>query len=310
MSPSINLPTSLKFIERDWLSSNQILFFDDDAQASLVDTGYVKHKQLTQQLINHACGDRPLTRLFNTHLHSDHCGGNGLLSTQWACSLAVPEASFEAARHWNTEALTFKATGQRCDRFEPTHAIAPGQTLWLGQMPWQVHAAPGHDPESVIFFQEDHGILISADALWRDGFGVIFPELSGHSGFTEQEEILTVIHALRPRIVLPGHGPAFTDVQEALARADQRLRFLRAQPIKHAQYALKVLVKFLMLDLETVGRDSLIDHLSAARVAQEACALLGTPTAQGIEWAIQAMVQSGQIFASDNGSTLYVQAPH
>jgi hypothetical protein len=28
-------------------------------------------------------------------------------------------------------------------------------------------------------------LLLSADALWENGFGVIFPELDGESGFAE-----------------------------------------------------------------------------------------------------------------------------
>ena len=36
----------------------------------------------------------------------------------------------------------------------------------------------GHDPHSVILFEPQDRILISADALWEAGFGVIFPDAS------------------------------------------------------------------------------------------------------------------------------------
>ena len=39
--------------------------------------------------------------------------------------------------------------------------------------------APGHDPHAVMFFAPGDGILISGDALWEDGFGVVFPALFG-----------------------------------------------------------------------------------------------------------------------------------
>ena len=52
------LPSTMRFIERDWLSSNQVVFHDSAEQASLVDTGYVKHKALTHRLDDHACGYR------------------------------------------------------------------------------------------------------------------------------------------------------------------------------------------------------------------------------------------------------------
>mgnify|MGYP002682426652 CR=1 FL=1 len=65
------LPASLRFIERDWLSSNQVLFFDGEgaqAHASLVDTGYVKHAELTLALVRHVLArhglpERALTRI-------------------------------------------------------------------------------------------------------------------------------------------------------------------------------------------------------------------------------------------------------
>ncbi|MFZ9813444.1 MAG: MBL fold metallo-hydrolase [Burkholderiaceae bacterium] len=298
------LPPSMRFIERDWLSSNQIVFLDDDLQASVVDTGYVKHNALSQLLVNQSRTGRSLTRILNTHLHSDHCGGNRLLTDSYDCEVLVPEASFEAASSWDESSLSFHATGQRCDPFTPTLALAPGQTIMLGGMPWQVHAAPGHDPESVILFQQDTGILISADALWGDGFGVIFPELAGHSGFSEQEAILKVIRSLRPRCVIPGHGPMFSDVEEAIKRAEARLAFLRSQPLKHAQYALKVLVKFLMLDRETANKTEFIEHLSRAQVPSHACAVLGIDVEKGITQTIEGMIASGQLFLSPDQQTL------
>ena len=294
----------MRFIERDWLSSNQVLFFDGKNEASLVDTGYVKHKALSLSLLDHAREGRALTRIINTHLHSDHCGGNRLLADTHDCAVFIPEASFEAALSWNESALSFRATGQRCDPFSPSHALAPGQTITLGDMPWQVHAAPGHDPESIILFQEETRILISADALWGDGFGVIFPELAGESGFAEQEAILRVIHTLQPNWVIPGHGPIFHDVEDALRRAETRLSFLRSQPQKHAQYALKVLVKFLMLDREAVQKDAFIAHLASAQVPQNACDILQVEVHDGLRSTVESMVKAGQLFFSKEGQTL------
>lgn len=298
------LPASMVFIERDWLSSNQVVFHDSPGQASLVDTGYIKHKGLTDRLVDHACAGRSLQRIVNTHLHSDHCGGNRLLADKHPCDILVPEASFDAARQWNEAALSFHATGQRCDRFTPTQPIAPGQRLMLGGLPWRVYAAPGHDPESIVLFQEERRILISADALWGDGFGVIFPELAGESGFAEQEAILEVIRSLQPSHVIPGHGPLFSDVGAALERAEARLAFLRSQPQKHAQYALKVLVKFLMLDREVVNTEDFVTHLCGAQVPQNACRILNTSVKNGLQSAIDSMVRAGQLFTSAHGQTL------
>ena len=72
------IPPTMRVFERGWLSSNNVLLFDDDSSATLVDTGYVSHRTQTLALVQSALGGRKLTRILNTHLHSDHCGGNAL----------------------------------------------------------------------------------------------------------------------------------------------------------------------------------------------------------------------------------------
>ena len=51
----------------------------------------------------------------------------------------------------------------------------------------------------------------------------MFPELEGESGFAEQRTILELIESLGPRLVIPGHGAPFSDVDAALKRAHARL---------------------------------------------------------------------------------------
>jgi glyoxylase-like metal-dependent hydrolase (beta-lactamase superfamily II) len=45
----------------------------------------------------------------------------------------------------------------------------------MGDLDWQALAAPGHDPHALLLWCAEEGILISGDALWQNGFGVIFP---------------------------------------------------------------------------------------------------------------------------------------
>ena len=90
-------------------------------------------------------------------------------------------------------------------------------------------AAPGHDPHSVVLFDAQDGVLISADALWANGFGVVFPELDGEGGFDDVAAVFDLIERLAPRVVIPGHGTPFADVHEALARARSRSGRLRGR---------------------------------------------------------------------------------
>lgn len=274
----IKLPESIRVFERGWLSSNNVLLVDD-ACAALVDTGYATHASQTVALVRQTLRARPLDLIVNTHLHSDHCGGNALLQATWPCRTIIPDSEADAVRDWDEARLTFHATGQTCERFTFTGTIAPGARLRLGALDWQVLGAPGHDPHSLILYCADERILISADALWENGFGVIFPELEGESGFAEEQAVLETIAKLDVRLVIPGHGAPFTRVEQALERAFSRVAWLRADPTRNARNALKVLIVFKLLEVRAMGFDTLLQMLDDAAAMRAAASML-KPRAQ------------------------------
>ncbi|MBN3760076.1 MBL fold metallo-hydrolase [Burkholderia sp. Ac-20365] len=269
----IALPPSIRVFERGWLSSNNVLLIDD-ACAALVDTGYASHAAQTVALVRHALGARPLDLIVNTHLHSDHCGGNAQLQAMWPCSTLIPSTEADAVRDWDETRLTFSATGQSCERFAFSGTIAPGTRLTLGALDWDVLGAPGHDPHSLMLYCADQRLLISADALWENGFGVIFPELEGESGFAEQQAVLELIGTLDVKTVIPGHGSPFSNVQAALDRALSRVAWLRADPSRNAKNALKVLIVFKLLDARTMSFETLLRMLDEASVMRAAATML------------------------------------
>jgi glyoxylase-like metal-dependent hydrolase (beta-lactamase superfamily II) len=269
----MTLPESIQVFERGWLSSNNVLLVDD-ACAALVDTGYATHAPQTLALLQAALGERPLDLIVNTHLHSDHCGGNALLQAAWPCHTAIPASEATAVRDWDEARLTFRATGQTCERFTFTGTLAPGERVTLGALDWEVLGAPGHDPHSLMLYCAEERVLISADALWENGFGVIFPELEGESGFAEEQSVLETIAKLDVRTVIPGHGAPFTNVALALERAFSRVAWLRADPARNAKNALKVLIVFKLLEVRTMSFDGLLRMLDAATAMRAAAAML------------------------------------
>lgn len=261
----IRLPDTMRVFERGWLSSNNILFIDQD-QTALVDSGYQTHATQTLALLEHALQGSPLNRLINTHLHSDHCGGNALLQQTYACRTTIPEKEIDKVRYWNEDELSFSATGQKCERFTFDDTLAADDTLSLGGLTWQALGAPGHDPHSLMLYCASEGILISADALWENGFGVIFPELEGESGFAEARATLELIASLDVRLVIPGHGAPFTDVARALQTAFSRIDYLASHPVANAQNAVKVLLKFLLLERQSIPLADVPQILSKLRL--------------------------------------------
>jgi glyoxylase-like metal-dependent hydrolase (beta-lactamase superfamily II) len=242
----------VQVLERGWLSSNCVLI-DDGVSASLVDSGYHTHANQTVQWVQQRLAGRSLHQLINTHLHSDHCGGNAALQMAYPQLLtSIPLSSEAAVRSWDSASLTYEATGQDCPPFVLNQTLNDGQIIRLGNWDWQVFTAKGHDPDSVVLFQADHSVLISADALWGNGFGVVFPELTGDAGFSDVTATLNMIESLSVRTVIPGHGPVFTDVKAALERARQRLAYFQQSPEKHIRHGLKVLIKFKLLEWKRV----------------------------------------------------------
>ena len=242
------LPAGIHVFERGWLSSNNVLMTSQHSSV-LIDSGYHSHGSQTVELVRSVLGDRPLEHLINTHLHSDHCGGNAALTRQYSqLRVSIPPGQADMVSSWNSKGLSYEPTGQFCPAFEYSDLLIPGSTLLLGLLEWEIHAAKGHDPHSVILFQPNHRLVISADALWENGFGVVFPELDGADAFDDVGATLDLIEALNPNIVIPGHGRVFAYSPDVIELARARLQAFVTNPARHAHYAAKVLLKFRLLE--------------------------------------------------------------
>lgn len=259
----MTLPSCIRVIERGWLSSNNIVFLDDDG-ATVVDTGYVTHGGDTLRLIDEALAGRTLRRIINTHIHSDHAGGNSLLQARHGCTIWIPPGEAELVDTWDEDRLSYRRTSQQCPRFAYDGLIHPNDTLHLGGEDWRVLPAAGHDHAMVMLWCERLGTLISADALWQKGFGVIFPELAGIPGFAQQKATLDLIAQLQPRLVIPGHGAPFTEVDAALQAAQSRIRWLTEAPRRNVDNALKVLLAFKLLEARRLTLAELGDMVRAS----------------------------------------------
>ena len=252
-----SLPAGLTVLERGWLSANNMVFAaqpGDLEGAAVVDTGYCSHSVQTVALIESALQGQPLARILNTHLHSDHCGGNAALQAAYPkVQTLIAPGQAELVRNWDEDALSYAPTGQECPRFAIQGVLQPGSNVRLSGRDWQIHAAPGHDPHSVILFEPVSRTLISADALWENGFGVVFPEIEGIAAFNEVAATLDVIERLQPLTIIPGHGAVFSDTSTALAVARKRLNGFVQAPERHASYAAKVLLKYKLLEWQQIS---------------------------------------------------------
>ncbi len=298
------LPAGVQVFERGWLSSNNILLTDEDS-ATLVDSGYATHAAQTLALVERALVERPLDQLVNTHLHSDHCGGNAALQQRYsALHTRIPPGLAEPVRAWRDADLSYQPTGQTCPPFAIQGLLEPGSSHRWADTEWQVHAAPGHDPHSVILFAPEHRLLISADALWQNGFGVVFPELEGVAGFDDVAATLDLIERLNPHVIIPGHGPLFADTAGALQRARQKLDAFARTPDKHARYGAKVLLKFKLQEFGRISRQDFVQWASTVPYMHTLHQHYGAGAPQDVwlEQLIADLARSGALV--DNGQTI------
>jgi glyoxylase-like metal-dependent hydrolase (beta-lactamase superfamily II) len=259
------LPAGVQVLVRDWFCCNQILLSGRDG-AILIDSGHVTRAEQTLDLLQGALHARPVERLINTHCHSDHMGGNAAIRRRYGCPISVPAGEAPLIERWDTRALWLDWAGQRAERFTFDDTLAPGAVFEAGGLGWLALAAPGHDAGALVFWCEEEHILMSGDALWEHGFGIVLDEPP--NGLQHARATLQTIATLNARVVIPGHGAPFTGVTAALDRSFARLEAMLADPRRAARSALKAMLAFTLLDrhrLELAQLPGMFDNVEFYR---------------------------------------------
>jgi glyoxylase-like metal-dependent hydrolase (beta-lactamase superfamily II) len=247
---------------RDWLSGNNGVL-RGAAGNVVVDSGYSKHVPLTLALVASRLGldGELLAQVVNTHCHSDHMGGNAALQRAYGCRIAIPEHDAARVAAWDTRLLLLDYAGQQAERFAADDLLRAGTTQMWGDLAWELLAAPGHDMGALVFYNAEHRVLISGDALWFDGFGFVLPREMDPEALPAARATLDLIASLEVHTVVPGHGEPFTDVRGALERAYGRLGAFEADPLRSARHAVKVVLTFNLLDRERMELAELPGYL-------------------------------------------------
>lgn len=296
----MRLPACIRVFERGWLSSNNILIDNGDACA-LIDSGYHAHAAQTLQLLARALGGKPLVRLINTHCHSDHMGGNAAVQRAYGCRTSIPAGEASAIAAWDDVTLMLSYTGQSAERFSFDDTLSAGDRLQLGGLDWEALAAPGHDMNALMFYSGAARILISGDALWENGFGLIFPELFGQpGGYAGTRATLEAIAGLDIATVIPGHGAPFGSVERSLETAFQRLDAYERDPAKLARHALKVMLSFSLMIQGRMELAGLPQFLAARPVyADINRRFLRLPEAELCEYLVRDLARAGALKLED-----------
>ncbi len=295
MAPS--LPSSIRVVLRGWLNSNQVVLLAPGDNV-VVDSGYCAHRERTlERLASREGLDRqPLERLINTHCHSDHMGGNAAIASQYGCRITIPAGEVKHVRPWTDQSAWMHEFDQRADPFHFDDTLAAGDRFEGGGFEWECHAAPGHDMDALMFFAPRPRVLITGDALWRNGMGFVWPEEGANPFIAAAREALGAVERLDPAVVIPGHGEPFADWRGSVASVRERLGAFEREPAKAARSMLKSVFAFAVLDKESMRIDEVAAYL--ARVPcymQVSRRFLGLEPSALAEWIVPDLVRAGAI---------------
>jgi len=289
------LPPSVRVIVRGMLNCNQVVLRAPGRNV-LIDSGYCTHRERTLEFVAGPEGlaGEPLERLVNTHCHTDHMGGNAALADAYGCRIAVPIGEAKNLDPWTPATGSIAFFGHQADVFRFDDTLSPGDRFDGGELEWHVHAAPGHDMQALMFFEPRHRLLVSGDALWENGMGIVWPEIGANASIDASLETLSRIEALDPAVVIPGHGSPFTDVAGALARSRGRLAAFAGDPAKNARHVLKALFAFALLErgsMKIAEVAGYVDRVPCYRAL--AAPLLGLDAAELAGWLLRELQRAG-----------------
>jgi len=203
-----------------------------------------------------------VSRIVITHAHIDHYGLAGRLMEMTGCQLwmhASTDLDCEKYRHPDTAVARRRDTysdhglpeaelpgvahGLR-DWMPYLHSVVEastrlhgGEKIGMGGREWEGIHTPGHSVGHICLWSPELGVVLSGDHLLPG----VTPPVTFERGFDADPlrsylESLKRVEALRPVLVLPGHGTPFGDperrIQAILRNKIRRLAAIR-QAIEH-----------------------------------------------------------------------------
>lgn len=166
-------------------------------------------------------GDLDLSLLALTHVHPDHQGAARDVCERHGIDLACHAGDVDAME--GRAPIQPANTDHPVNRFSAWFASGPphpvGRVLADGDevAGFRVVHLPGHSPGHVAFFRESDGVAICGDVVRNMSYATGLPGIRQPPDvFTldpeENRRSIRRLAELEPSLLLPGHGPAITDM--------------------------------------------------------------------------------------------------
>lgn len=181
---------------------------------------------------------KPVRHVIVTHYHADHIYGLQVFKAQGA----TIHAGARGRDYLTSDTASQRLAISRQELFpwvdDKTRLVAADR--WIdadralldtgGERFHILRAGPAHTPEDIVILHERTRVMFAGDLVYRGR--IPFVGQADSSGWIGALDRLL---ALRPRIVVPGHGPASSDPAADLRLTREYLAFLRDSMGKAAQ---------------------------------------------------------------------------
>ncbi len=172
---------------------------------------------------------QPVRYVVVTHYHADHIYGLQVLKDLGATVIAQRAGQ----EYLNSETAQLRLAASRVElapwidvrtRLVPADKwLDADMVLELGGEKLHIrHVGPAHTPEDLVVYAERAGVLFAGDVVFRGRVPYV-----GQADSRAWIDALSGLIALRPRIIVPGHGPMSTDPVADLELTRDYLVFLR-----------------------------------------------------------------------------------
>jgi len=162
---------------------------------------------------------REISMLALTHVHPDHQGCAKAVCEARGVPLACHEDDVDAMEGRRPVAASSKPTAQAFARMwqGPPHKV--DRVLREGDevAGFRVIHAPGHAPGEVVFFRDSDRVAICGDVIRNITYVSLRTRLAEPPDDltpdpAENRRSIRKLAELNPSLILPGHGPAVTDI--------------------------------------------------------------------------------------------------